>query len=131
MEELAPNAQPKSNEQPPARAAKRNARATLDILLLRCAVPKSSRNAGTAIHNHSRGFKIRVLGRVLIAALAAVPRAIVIVVVTGAPRGVTVDGSKLHVPPAGNPVHPNATGAANPSCGVTVIVMVASDPFFI
>jgi hypothetical protein len=49
-------------------------------------------------------------------------------VVAAAPEGVTVDGAKEHVAPAGNPEHAKLTGESNPFCGVTVSVTVSALP---
>ena len=53
---------------------------------------------------------------------------IVIMVVVGAPFGVTVAGEKMQVERLGNPEQENDVGALNPSIGVTVSVMVGLVP---
>ena len=45
-------------------------------------------------------------------------------------EGVTVEGEKLHVAPAGKPEQANDTNALNPFEGVTVMVAVPDCPWF-
>jgi hypothetical protein len=49
-------------------------------------------------------------------------------VVAAAPEGVTVDGAKEHVAPAGNPEHAKLTGESNPFSGVTISITVPWPP---
>ena len=60
---------------------------------------------------------------------AVVEGAVTVSVVVAVPlAGVTVDGEKLHVAPAGKPEQANETGALNPFAGVTEIVVVTLCP---
>jgi hypothetical protein len=53
---------------------------------------------------------------------------IVILVVTTAPEGVTVEGEKLQLAPAGTPEQLKLTAELNPLLGVTEIVVVPLCP---